>query len=62
MKKLGQIIIAAIAIVALLTGFSGCQKTDGPAESVGKKIDKTVEKAGQQVEKAGDKVEDATKK
>lgn len=63
MRKLSKRVITALLISALFvfTGLSGCQKKEGPAESVGKQIDETVEKAGQQMEKAGDKIEEATK-
>ena len=33
----------------------------GPAEHVGKEVDKAMDKAGQQVEKAGEKIQDAAK-
>lgn len=53
--------IAAAAIGALIAGLSGCQKQEGPAEHVGKEIDKVMGKAGQNVEKAGKKIQDAAK-
>ncbi|MGA2332345.1 MAG: hypothetical protein ABSG75_11350 [Syntrophales bacterium] len=41
MKK-SKSIIAALAIIALIVGLSGCQK-EGPMERAGKKVDKAVE-------------------
>jgi hypothetical protein len=63
MIKMGKCVMTALVIGALFMflGLSGCQKKEGPAESAGKQIDKTIEKAGQQMEKAGDKIEEATK-
>ena len=63
MIKLSKRVITALVISALFVfvGLSGCQKKEGPVESAGKQIDKTVEKAGQQLEKAGDKIEEAIK-
>ena len=60
MKKVVQSVITALIIIVLLAGLFGCTK-EGPAEKAGKKIDKTIEKAGDQIEKAGDKVKDAVK-
>lgn len=59
MKKFIRIVITALIMVGLITALSGCKK-EGPGETAGKKIDKTIEKAGDQIEKAGDKVQDAT--
>lgn len=60
MKKFAQSTITALLVIVLMVGFSGCTK-EGPAEKAGKKIDNTVEKAGDQMEKAGDKVRDTVK-
>ena len=60
MKKVVQSIIAALMIIVLMVGLSGCKK-EGPMERAGKKVDKTIEKAGDQTEKAGEKVRDAVK-
>jgi len=60
MKKFVQIIITMLMTVILMVGLSGCTK-EGPAEKAGKKIDKTIQKAGEQIEKAGDKVQDTVK-
>ena len=60
MRKFVQSVITAVIMFALIIGLSGCKK-EGPMERAGKKVDQTVEKAGEQLEKAGDKVEDAVK-
>jgi hypothetical protein len=59
--KLGKSVLAVLVIGALIAGLSCCQKKEGPAERVGRQIDKAVEKAGQQIDKAGKKIEDAVK-
>lgn len=61
MMKFRNSAIAAAAIGVLLAGLSGCQKQEGPAENVGKEIDKVIGKVGQNVEKAGEKIQDAAK-
>lgn len=60
MKKFIQNIITALFMIVLMVGLSGCTK-EGPVERAGKKIDKTIEKAGEQTEKAGEKVRDTVK-
>jgi hypothetical protein len=63
MTKISRSVSAALIVGALVAGLSGCQKKEGPAEHVGKGIDKAVEKTDQQIdksmEKAGDKMKDA---
>lgn len=54
-------IATSLAILILLAGLSACQKPEGPAERLGKDIDKAGQTAGQEVEKAGEKIQDATK-
>ena len=54
-------IATSLAILILLAGLSACQKPEGPAERLGKDIDKAGQAAGQEVEKAGEKIQDATK-
>lgn len=61
MMKFGKRVMTALAISALMAGFAGCQKQEGPAERAGRTVDKAVEKAGQQIEKAGEKIQDAAK-
>jgi len=46
--------------LSLLNIFVACQSQEGPAEEAGKKIDKTIEKAGEEIEQAGDKVKKET--
>jgi hypothetical protein len=53
--------MATLVMSALMEGLFCCQKKEGPAERVGRQIDKVVEKAGQQIEKASEKIEDAAK-
>ena len=59
MMKIFKSVITALAMAVLLVGLSGCQ--EGPLESAGKKIDKTVEKGGKQIEKAGKKIQEEAK-
>ena len=61
MMKLGEVVSAALVTSALLAALSGCQKQEGPAEHVGKEVDKAIEKAGQKIEKAGESIQDAAK-
>lgn len=61
MMQFGKTVSAALAATALLVVLSACQKQEGPAERAGKKVDETVDKAGQQLEKAGDSIQDAAK-
>ena len=42
MMKIGKSLIAVLAMIALIVGFSGCAK-EGPLEKAGKKVDKAVE-------------------
>jgi hypothetical protein len=60
--KTCRIVITSLALTALLLGSSGCGKQPGPAERAGKKIDQTVQKAGQQIDTAGTKVGQAVQK
>lgn len=61
MMKLNKYASATLIVSALLVGLPGCQKQEGPMEQAGKKVDKTVDKAGQQIEKAGENIQDAAK-
>ncbi len=61
MMQFGKTVSAALAATALLVVLSACQKQEGPAVRAGKKVDETVDKAGQQLEKAGDSIQDAAK-
>ena len=61
MKKIGNRVVAGLAVGILMAGLAACEKKEGPAERAGKEIDKAVERAGQQIEKAGQKIEDAAK-
>lgn len=58
MKKAGIRVVAAIVMVVLMLGISGCPRKEGPAERAGKQVDQTVEKGGEQLEKAGENVQD----
>ncbi len=60
MRKIIHIVITAFMMIVLMVGLSGCTK-EGPVEKAGKRIDKTIENAGEQIEKAGDKVRDTVK-
>ena len=48
-----------LLLLLVTIALTGCEK-DGPMEKAGKKIDNTIENAGQAIEDAGDKVKDAT--
>ena len=50
-----MVLMLALSSIAL----TACEQ-EGPAEKAGKKIDQTVEDAGDALEDAGDKIEDAT--
>lgn len=52
-------ITSAIAIAALLTVLSGCEKKEGPLEKAGKEVDNAAATVGQKIENAGEKVQDA---
>jgi predicted small lipoprotein YifL len=58
MKKWFRGVITALTMAILMFGLSGCTK-EGPVEKAGKKVDETVQKAGEQIEKAGEKVQEA---
>ncbi len=62
MIKFNKYASATFVAGILLAALSGCQKSEGPAESAGRGIDNAVEKTGQQIEKVGDKIEDAANK
>jgi hypothetical protein len=57
MKRFVRNIITALMMVVLIFGLSNCTK-EGPVEKAGKKIDNTIEKAGDQTEEVGDRVRD----
>jgi outer membrane lipoprotein-sorting protein len=46
--------------IFLLNVVIACQQQEGPAEEAGRKIDKTIEKAGKKMEEAGDKIKKET--
>ncbi|WP_319583242.1 Rv0909 family putative TA system antitoxin [uncultured Pseudodesulfovibrio sp.] len=52
-----KFIIVAMLLSFVAVGY-GCQN-EGPAEKAGKRIDQSIEKAGDAIEDAGDKIEDA---
>lgn len=52
-------IFMTLLTVAFAAGLMGCEK-EGPAETAGKKLDQTVEEAGEKIEKAADDVKEAT--
>ncbi len=57
---LSTALLVGASLIALVS-LPACQKQEGPAEQVGKEIDKAVDKAGQQVEKAGERIQEAAK-
>jgi hypothetical protein len=61
MTRIGKGVIAALAVITLFSGVSGCEKQKGPAERAGESVDNAVNKTGEQIEKAGDKIQDAAK-
>ena len=52
--KIWRSVIAALVMIFLFIGISGCKK-EGPLERAGKSIDKAIEKTGDQIEKIGKK-------
>jgi len=53
-------IVMVFCMISLLNLVVACQSQEGPAEKAGKKIDNTIEKAGEKMEEAGDKVKKET--
>jgi hypothetical protein len=53
----------SLAFNAVLLGLTlvAYEKKEGPAEKMGKEVDKAAEKTGQAMEKAADSVKDTTK-
>ena len=53
-----------LAFNAVLLGLTlvACEKKEGPAEKMGKEVDKAAEKTGQAMEKAADSAKDAADK
>jgi len=49
-----------VATGMLMLALGGCQK-EGPAEKMGKEVDKAVSSAGDQIQAAGDKIQSAAK-
>jgi hypothetical protein len=52
-----------LVVNAVLLGLTlvACEKKEGPAEKMGKEVDKAAEKTGQAMEKAADSVKDTAK-
>ena len=65
MKISNNIKLLGISVL-LVVGLSACEKTPGPAESAGKKIDQTAADTGKKisdtVEKVGEKIEEQSAK
>lgn len=61
MTKIRRSVIAALVLVILVAGLSGCKKKEGPMERTGKEIDKAADKAGDKIEKARENIKDAVK-
>jgi len=57
--KIRQVIVAVLFTGLALTGLSGCEKNEGPAEKAGKAID---EAASDVADKASDTMEAIEKK
>ena len=58
--NLGKICLAVNAVLLGLT-LVACEKKEGPAEKMGKEVDKAAEKAGQAMDKAADSVKETAK-
>lgn len=52
-----QLLLATLIMSVLLLSMAGCQKSEGPVEQVGKKVDQAAEKVGERIQDAaqGDK-------
>jgi hypothetical protein len=52
-----------LVVNAVLFGLTlaACEKKEGPAEKMGKEVDKATEKAGQAMDKAADSVKETAK-
>lgn len=53
------LLFATLLMSVLLLGMAACQKDEGPAEQVGKKVAQAAEKVGEKIEKAGEHIQDA---
>ncbi len=56
MTRICRSFVPALVLGTLFVALAGCQKKEGPAERVGREMDKAAEKTGRQLEKAADKV------
>jgi hypothetical protein len=54
-------ILLALGAVTLGLSLVACEKKEGPAEKMGKEVDKAAEKTGQAMEKAADSVKETAK-
>jgi hypothetical protein len=53
-------VLVAITALCVVMSVAGCEK-EGPAERAGKKIDESVQRAGDDLERAGEKLDDAVR-
>lgn len=58
MKKIGNSLLAFLAVSFLITGLMGCDKK-GPAEKAGESVDNAAEHAGDHIEEAGKDIQNA---
>ena len=65
MKAIEKFKLASVALL-LVAGLAACDKTPGPAETAGKKLDQTAESAGKKIgdtaDRVGDKVSEQSAK
>ncbi|HSF59241.1 MAG TPA: hypothetical protein VLD83_14310 [Candidatus Binatia bacterium] len=54
-------ILLALGAVTLGLSLVACEKKEGPAEKMGKEVDKAAQKTGQAMDKAADSVKEAAK-
>jgi hypothetical protein len=54
-------ICLALGVLTLSLNLVACEKQEGPAEKMGKEVDKAAEKAGQAMDKAADSVKETAK-
>lgn len=57
--KLATSLCTVLLASAALVVMPGCSKKEGPAEHVGKEMDKGVAKVGEKIEKAGASIQES---
>jgi hypothetical protein len=61
MTKLNEMILAVLFLSVPTLIISSCQNQEGPAEQVGKNLDKALVSVGDLMEKTGDRIKNVEK-